>query len=165
MISSASMMSRLIENAETNLGSISLIVWEWPPMRAASFRDHVALILPLGFLVVMLILYVKTLICSAWRGNRCTPSGGDEMDPAVAKYVNGRSMGLSMTYKSSAVCLTLLLAARLMMVLITANGSYDSINSAVYVVSGEVVQAVAWVISLVVFYRVRRRRLEKFRVC
>ncbi|KAI4312632.1 hypothetical protein MLD38_037434 [Melastoma candidum] len=160
MISSASMVSRLIDDAATGLGSISLIIREWPLTRPATFRDHVAGILPLGFLAVLLIFYVKTLICSACRGNRRASSVGNEMDPAEAK--NGRGMGLSMTYKLSAACSTLVLVARLTMVLIAVNGSYEGFESAVYAVSAEVVQAVAWVISLVVFYRVRRRRLEKF---
>ncbi|KAJ6723967.1 hypothetical protein OIU74_008348 [Salix koriyanagi] len=128
---------------------------DWPQLHSPCLREHISIGVQLGFLGILLLQFLRKCVDLAFNGGAKTTDQGKEDCQIGLKFSN--------SYKASMVCSTLLLGVHISMLLMLLNGRETDCNSIVRVFSAEVLQIIAWAISLVAVYRIfPSRRYVKF---
>ncbi|KAJ6674421.1 ATP-BINDING CASSETTE SUB-FAMILY C [Salix viminalis] len=128
---------------------------DWPQLHSPCLREHISMGVQLGFLGILLLHFLRKCVDPAFNGGTKTTDQGKEDCQIGLKFSN--------SYKASMVCSTLLLGVHISMLLMLLNGRETDCNSIVRVFSAEVLQIIAWAISLVAVYRIfPSRRYVKF---
>ncbi|KAB5527837.1 hypothetical protein DKX38_021684 [Salix brachista] len=127
----------------------------WPQLHSPCLREHISIGVQLGFLGILLLHFLRKCVDLAFNGGTKTTDQGKEDCQIGLKFSN--------SYKASMVCSTLLLGVHISMLLMLLNGRETDCHSIVRVFSAEVLQIIAWAISLVAVYRIfPSRRYVKF---
>uniref|UniRef100_A0A6N2KDW0 ABC-type xenobiotic transporter n=1 Tax=Salix viminalis TaxID=40686 RepID=A0A6N2KDW0_SALVM len=128
---------------------------DWPQLHSPCLREHISMGVQLGFLGILLLHFLRKCVDPAFNGGTKTTDQGKEDCQIGLKFSN--------SYKASMVCSTLLLGVHILTLLMLLNGRETDCNSIVRVFSAEVLQIIAWAISLVAVYRIfPSRRYVKF---
>ncbi|GAV84169.1 ABC_tran domain-containing protein/ABC_membrane domain-containing protein, partial [Cephalotus follicularis] len=126
----------------------------WLQPNLPCLREHVNIVVQLGFLGILLFHFVQKNVCQIRK------HGGGVTDQGMDKYPNGAKFSIS--YKYSIVCSTLLLLSHFLMLLLLMNGEQSHCNSTARAFSSEIMQVISWVITLIAVYRIRNEQYVRF---
>ncbi|XAR63315.1 Xenobiotic-transporting ATPase [Bertholletia excelsa] len=135
----------------TNSNSLQLGSF-WPQLNSPCSWDNASVLLLLGFLGIFTLQFV-------WRtvGSLC---GHRKEVPNIEKYPVGVKLGL--TYKVSTACSILLLGSHVLMLLMLQSRSGVKCKSKVLFLSTEIMQVIAWAITLVTLFKISNKQYIKF---
>ncbi|XP_051144858.1 putative ABC transporter C family member 15 [Andrographis paniculata] len=116
----------------------------WPDLVSPCLWDETSIGLPIGFLLIFLLYYVRTNAHSIWNGSKKSSSD-------VARY--------GFAYKLGVVCSLLMMLAQFIAILTYTDARCASFAK---VLSSRIMQILSWTIVLVVLYKFGERKHLKF---
>ncbi|XP_062174169.1 putative ABC transporter C family member 15 isoform X2 [Alnus glutinosa] len=126
----------------------------WPQLESPCLWEHVSIVVPMGFLAIFLIeLAGKRLGLISKHRAKVADRGMDKYPIRIK---------VSIAYKASIICTSLLLGTRFLMLLMLLNGRGTQCNSKAWAFSSETLQVLSWAITVVAVYVVPNRKYIKF---
>ncbi|XP_031277497.1 putative ABC transporter C family member 15 [Pistacia vera] len=126
----------------------------WRLLKSPCLREHIFIVVQLGFLGLLLFQFVRRIISLISRH-------GTELRDQVAEKSN-INVKFSISYKATMVCSALLFGTHFMMLLNMLNGSETLCSSPVRAFSSEIMQVVSWASTLLVVYKIPHTKYAKF---
>lgn len=119
-----------------------------PMVISPCLLEHITIPIQLAFLALILLQFIRRL---------CSTQDGDQ---SVDKYTSG--VKLSITYKISIVCSTLLFSTHALMLLMMLNSGETLCDSKVEAFSSELMQVLLWASTVIIVYKIPSKKQIKF---
>ncbi|CAK9178977.1 unnamed protein product [Ilex paraguariensis] len=124
----------------------------WPQLNSPCLWEHASIVLEIGFLGILLLLFVRKSMESLCRRRTKVMS--------AEKYSIGAKSGLS--YKISIGCAILLLGTHLMMLMMPQSRNVAHCKSTIPILSSEIMKVLSWAITLIALYKIQKNKDIRF---
>jgi ABC-type multidrug transport system fused ATPase/permease subunit len=126
----------------------------WPQLESPCLWEHVSIVVPVGFLAIFLLDLAGKLLGLIFKDRAKVTDRGIDKYPIRIK--------VSIAYKASIICTSLLLGTHILMLMMLLNGRGTQCNSKAWAFSSETLQVLSWAITVVAVYIVPNRKYIKF---